>query len=285
MIPDGEAVKEWKYVQKLLQRFVELGLDRESLVIALGGGSVGDLVGFVASLYLRGIRYIQVPTTLLAQVDSAHGGKTGVNFLGYKNQIGTVYQPLATIVDTRFLKSLAQEQIIDGLGEIIKTGLIKDPSILSFLKKEKVTTLAKNPRLLTLVKKSLAVKQFYVEKDPQEFGVRKMLNAGHTIGHAIELKNKLSHGRAVLIGLREELEMCESLGLTPRTVRKQVEDLLRSLGIQLETNLSIDLRSLKHDKKLAGNQITLPVIKKVGQSRLVKIQLSTVEMYFKRLQT
>jgi len=285
LVPDGEAAKEWGQVQKLLQRFVELELDRGSILVALGGGSVGDLVGFAASLYLRGIRYVQVPTTLLAQVDSAHGGKTGVNFLGYKNQIGTIYLPLATIVDTRFLQSLKQEQIIDGLGEIIKAGLIKDSTILLFLKSKRVTTLTRDSQLLMLVKKAVAVKLFYVRKDPSEHGIRKMLNAGHTIGHAIELKYKLTHGRAVLIGLWEELSFCESLGLTPPDVGVRYAELLKSLGIKFERHLSVDWGSLRHDKKVTGDMVDFPVVKKEGESKIVKIKLSALKAYLKQIQT
>ena len=121
-IPDGESAKTWNSLKDLLTKFSEKGLDRSSIVVALGGGTVGDLVGFACSIYLRGIRYIQIPTTLLAQVDSAHGGKTGIDFLSNKNQIGRIYEPIAIIVDSRMLKSLAEKQIVDGLGEIIKCG-------------------------------------------------------------------------------------------------------------------------------------------------------------------
>src|SRR3990167_5590552 len=188
LIPDGEIAKEWEQMQTLLNKFIERGLDRKSIVIALGGGPIGDVVGFASAIYLRGIKYIQVPTTLLAQVDSAHGGKTGINFLHYKNQIGSFYQPLASVLDTRLLTHLPREQVIDGLGEIIKAGLIKDSSILALLKREKAATLMRSRRLKKIIEKSVQVKQYYVARDVKDTGIRQTLNFGHTVGHALELR-------------------------------------------------------------------------------------------------
>lgn len=273
LIPDGEKAKEWKELEKLLGKFIGLNINRTSIVVALGGGTVGDVVGFAASVYLRGIKYIQVPTTLLAQSDSSHGAKTGINFHGYKNQVGTLYAPLTTVVDIRLLKTLSQEQVIDGLGEIIKAGFIKDPSILSLLKKEQISTLIKSHRLASIIKKTIAVKQFYISKDPYEQNIRKILNAGHTIGHAIELKYKISHGRAVLIGLSREFAVYEKLGLTPPSLRKYFEALLKQLGITLDFRLRIDWKSVLHDKKVIKNTIMLPVITRVGKSKLVEVNL------------
>src|ERR1035437_1659532 len=208
-IPDGEKAKDWKELEKLLSKFIKINLDRKSIVIALGGGTVGDIVGFASSIYLRGIRYIQVPTTLLSQVDSAHGGKTGINFLKYKNQIGSFYLPIATIIDTRLIKSLSKEQIVDGLGEIIKAGLIKDVSILNILNKYNIKTLVKSKGLSKIIDKSIKVKEFFVGNDFKDNKLRQILNVGHTFGHAIELKYKISHGRAVIIGMVKELAFTE----------------------------------------------------------------------------
>ena len=191
-IPDGEKAKEWNELERLLKKFSEFNLDRKSLVVALGGGTVGDMVGFASSIYLRGIRYIQVPTTLVAQVDSAHGGKTGINFLKYKNQIGTFYLPLTVIIDSHFIQTLENEQIVDGLGEIIKYGFIKDISILSLLKKHNLKTLVKSD-LEKIIKNLLKLKEYYISKDFKDGNIRQILNVGHTIGHAIELKYKISH--------------------------------------------------------------------------------------------
>lgn len=255
-LPDGELAKEWSQVEKLLKQFGKVELDRKSIVIALGGGTIGDVVGFASAIYMRGIGYVQVPTTLLSQVDSAHGGKTGINFLGYKNQIGVYHNPLATVIDIRFLKSLSRDQLIDGLGAIKRS-----------------STLA------LLIKKSIAVKQFYIRKDPKEVYLRQILNAGHTVGHAIELKYKLSHGKAVLFGLLKELSACESLGFTPRSVRENLEILLNQLDIRIDKKLSVDLKSLYRDKKISNGTIMFPVIEKEGKAKLVPIKFSQVKKH------
>lgn len=276
-LPDGENAKEWKQIEILLKYFHKISLDRKSIVIALGGGTIGDVVGFASAIYLRGIKYIQIPTTLLAQVDSAHGGKTGINFNGYKNQVGFFNNPLAIIVDIRFLKSLSNDQLIDGLGEIIKAGLVKDSSILSLLRKEGAHVLQKKRTLALLVKKSIAVKQFYIRKDPKENYLRQILNAGHTVGHAIELKYKLSHGKAVLYGLLDELLIAESLGITPKSVRVNFVALLKKLNIKIERKFKVDLKSLHHDKKVYNDLILFPLIEREGKAKLITIKLTKLE--------
>ncbi|MDP1689567.1 MAG: 3-dehydroquinate synthase family protein [bacterium] len=273
VLPDGENAKEWVQIEKILKQFTKIGLDRKSIVIALGGGTVGDVVGFASAIYLRGVRYIQVPTTLLAQVDSAYGGKTGINFNGYKNQVGVFNNPLAIIVDIRFLNSLSNDQLTDGLGEIIKAGLIKDSSILSLLRKEGSHVFQKERILALLVKKSIAVKQFYIRKDPKEIYLRQILNVGHTVGHAIELKYKLSHGKAVLYGLLKELAVGESLGITSHTVKVNFLVILNKLNIKINNKYRTDLESLYHDKKIFHDSITMPIIEKEGKTKVVTIKL------------
>lgn len=276
LIPDGEKAKEWKELGKLLKKFSELNLDRKSIVIALGGGTVGDIVGFASSIYLRGIKYIQIPTTLLAQVDSSHGGKTGINFLKYKNQIGSFYLPIAIIIDARFIHSLSKEQIIDGLGEIIKAGLIKDVSILHTLKKYNIETFIKSKDLSKIISKSIKVKEFFVKNDFKDYGARQILNVGHTIGHAIELKYKISHGRAVLIGMIKELELTESLGLTKPSVSKNLIGLLDNLEIKIDQNMKFDCKTIIHDKKIVGNKIVFPIVEYEGKSKLINLDLKTL---------
>jgi len=276
-LPDGEAAKTLDEIEKLLTQFTKHNLDRQSIIVALGGGTIGDAAGFAASIYLRGVRYVQVPTTLLAQVDSAHGGKTGVDFRGYKNQVGAFYNPIAVVVDTRLLKSLSQEQVVDGLGEVIKAGLIKDPSILSLLRKANLATLVRSRYMSIIVRKSIEVKSFYIKRDPNEENIRQILNTGHTFGHAIELKYHLSHGRAVLIGLFQELTVGEALGITPLSVRRNLVELIARLGITLDTTARVDWKSVLRDKKVAGSSIWFPVIEKEGRSRLVKISLKKLQ--------
>lgn len=280
-LPDGEKAKEWNEVTKLLKKFIELGFDRNSIVIALGGGTIGDVVGFVSAIYLRGIRYIQIPTTLLAQVDSAHGGKTGINFSNYKNQIGSFNFPVAIVIDPRFLKSLSKEQVIDGLGEIIKAGLIKDTSILSLLKRETLESIVQSPNLSKIIDKSIKVKQYYVNKDPKDVNVRQFLNVGHTVGHAIELKYDISHGMAVILGMLQEFACTESLKLSDLSVRKSLINILDSLGIKTGKNFKVDWKIILHDKKILGNKMVFPVVEKEGKARLVKLDLKTFKKALK----
>ncbi len=277
LIPDGEKAKEWKEVEKLLRKFSEINLDRKSLVIALGGGTVGDMVGFATSIYLRGIPYIQIPTTLLAQVDSAHGGKTGINFLGYKNQVGSFATPRAIVVDPRFLTSLSRDQIIDGIGEIIKAGIIKDPSILSLLSKHTLESLVNSGDLEKIIRKSIAVKNFFIQKDFKDQNIRQILNVGHTIGHALELKYKISHGRAVINGLVRELTLTESLGLTLPLVRTRLEALLTKLTIEVDHTMNIDWKTIIRDKKVSGNKIDLPIIEREGRARIIQLDLGLLK--------
>lgn len=277
-LPNSEAAKDWNEIQKLLKKFSEKGLDRNAIVVALGGGSVGDATGFACSIYLRGIRYIQLPTTLLAQVDSAHGGKTGINFLSYKNQIGSFYQPIAIIIDTRFLKSLSNDQIIDGLGEIIKAGLIKDATILDLLKKQTVPSLLTGRSLQDIIRKSIEVKKYYINKDPNDHGLRQILNFGHTIGHALELKYKISHGKSVIMGMLAELSIGESLKITPIAIKKDLMKLLSSMGIDVEFALKPDWKTILHDKKINANSIALPIIEKEGRAKLLRLSLDKIKL-------
>lgn len=241
-VPDGEKAKQWHVLARLLKDFSRHGLDRQSIVVIMGGGTVGDLAGFAASIYMRGIRYVQVPTTLVAQVDSAHGGKTGIDFLGAKNQVGAFYPANAIVIDHRFIVSLSKSQIEDGLGEIIKYGLIQDPSILALLAKETVRSIQKSPRLASIIEKSIRVKDFYTRSDFKEHKGRIMLNFGHTYGHAIELKYGVSHGYAVLVGMLAELRLGEKLGITSMSVRKNLLELLSKLGIGVEGRFKFDGR-------------------------------------------
>lgn len=280
-VPDGEQAKEWHILGKLLEDISRLEIDRSGLIIILGGGTVGDLTGFAASIYLRGIRCIQIPTTLVAQVDSAHGGKTGINFRGFKNQVGTIHEPVAVIVDSRFIASLPPAQIVNGLGEIIKCGLIRDTSILAILKKEHRSSLPRSKRLSSLITKTIDVKSYYTRDDIQDTGRRSMLNFDHTAGHAIELKYKLNHGHAVILGMLQELAFTESLGLTVPEVRQDLLMLLQRLDIPHEKRHEISLYAVRHDKKVSGTNIMLPVVQKEGRSKLVTMDLSVLKGLFK----
>lgn len=272
LVPDGEKAKTWNKLEKLLKKFSDLALDRKSLVVILGGGTVGDMVGFACSIYLRGIRYIQIPTTLVAQVDSAHGGKTGINFGGYKNQIGSFYPPTAIIIDHRFLQSLTRAQINDGLGEIIKYGFIKDPSILDDLEKSKIDW-------YSVVQKSIRVKNYFVQRDFKDNNLRQALNVGHTIGHALELKYGLSHGTAVICGMIREFQITEKMYLTKSGVSVRLGNIVHHLNISIPKDIKADPLTIRHDKKVLGDSIEFPVVTSVGKVMVKKMKLSKLDTY------
>lgn len=275
---DGEAAKEWNVLEKLLNDFIKIGLDRKSLILALGGGSVTDLVGFASSIYQRGVPYVNIPTTLLAQVDSAIGGKTAINFSGYKNQIGSFYNSAATIIDNRFLESLKDEQMIDGVAEIIKAGLIKDITILEIIWFHGLAKLKEGSVMRELIEKAIKVKEYFVEKDPEDKDIRMILNFGHTIGHALELKYGLSHGKAVLMGTMRELKLGERLGETGMEIRSYLTKLFEKLKISFnEDQFEVDWENILHDKKTAGDKIKLPVIKRLGESVLIEVSLDKLK--------
>ncbi len=281
-IQDGEGAKDFKEFEKLLRLFVKNHLTRGSIVIAVGGGSVGDVTGFAASVYMRGISYIQLPTTLLACVDSSIGGKVAANFAGYKNNIGMTRLPLATCIDERFLLSLPRNQWVNGLAEVIKAGLIVDPQILRTLIKG-FEDIKNNPSLLrTLIRRSIRVKEKIVQIDPFEKNVRRLLNFGHTIGHAVELRNNMSHGMAVLCGMRTELLIQKELGLEYIEPLNILDAFLIQYAIRFPTNIKIDYESLYHDKKTEGDMLWLPVVERVGHGRVISVSLKKYSALIKK---
>ncbi|GGA78506.1 3-dehydroquinate synthase [Edaphobacter acidisoli] len=200
-LPAGERYKRMASVEDLAQQLAEAGADRDSLLIAFGGGVIGDLTGFLAAIYMRGIRYVQVPTTLLAQVDSSIGGKTGANLAAGKNLIGSFHHPQAVLADTDVLGTLPATELRAGLQESIKAGIIRDAKLFSYMEKNASAILAAEPKAIThVVAASVRVKADVVSKDEKESGLRMILNFGHTIGHAIEAATnykQLLHGEAV----------------------------------------------------------------------------------------
>jgi len=203
-IPAGESSKNYKTVLDISAQLMESGADRETMLIALGGGVVGDLVGFVASIFMRGIPYLQVPTTLVGQVDSSIGGKTGVDLPVGKNLLGTFYQPRAVFVNLAFLGTLPEKEFNNGLAEIIKYGAIDDEKILDVLDTHMEAVRGKDSTVLMgIIENCCQIKKSIVEIDEREHGLRRILNFGHTIGHALEAlsKYKLAHGEGVAIGM------------------------------------------------------------------------------------
>ena len=203
-IPAGEASKNLSVVQKLYEHLILSRFERRDILVALGGGVVGDLTGFTAATYLRGIQFIQIPTSLLAQVDSSIGGKTGVDFSAYKNMVGAFHQPKLVYSNVAVLKSLTEKQYISGLGEIIKHGLIRDIDYYEWLKGNREAILDRNTDvLIDMIEGSCRIKQMVVENDPEEAGERALLNFGHTLGHAVEklMNFTMLHGECVAVGM------------------------------------------------------------------------------------
>ncbi len=238
-VPPGETSKSLSQLEKLYNRCAELKLDRSAAILALGGGVVGDLAGFVASTYLRGINFLLVPTTLLAQVDASVGGKVAVDLPAGKNLIGSFYQPKFVYMDLETLKTLRPRQIREGLSEIVKHGVIKDEELFSYLEKN-IEGAGNLDREIAqfIIERSVRIKARVVEEDErEEKGKRQVLNFGHTIGHAIEGAtgyNKYSHGEAVSLGMIAAARISKKLGLTNEDLVKRIIELLKAIGLPVE---------------------------------------------------
>lgn len=233
-LPPGEQNKRLANVERLATELSIAGADRSSLLIAFGGGIIGDAGGFLAAIYMRGIPYIQVPTTLLAQVDSSVGGKTGVNLATGKNLIGSFHQPLAVFADVNVLKTLPPRELRAGLFESVKAGIIRDPSLFRFLETSRDRVLACDPAALQrVVASSVAMKAEVVGIDERESGLRMILNFGHTLGHAIEAVTgykKLLHGEAIAWGMLAALNLSRSRQLLPEKEAERIAQLIRAFG-------------------------------------------------------
>ncbi len=254
----SERRKTLRTAEKLHRKLLKMGADRNTLIVGIGGGVVTDLVGFVASTYMRGVRFGFIPTTLLGQVDAAIGGKNGVNLGGYKNIVGTITQPEFVHIDTGILKNLSDREFRSGLAEVVKSAVIGDPELFDMLEQTSFETLRSDDTLLReVIERAGAVKRKIVEGDPFEKGDRKLLNLGHTLGHAIEKSTrKYTHGEAVSIGMALIMEHSETL---PDSDKTRILNLLQRFGLPVATR--IPLRKLWHvarkDKK--GGTIVVPL--------------------------
>ena len=275
ILPDGEQEKKLKTVHKIIDRLMEAGFGRDSTLIALGGGVVGDITGFTASIFMRGINFIQIPTTLLAQVDASVGGKTAVNHKAGKNLIGTFHQPKCVICDSRFLETLKATEISAGLSEIIKYGLIYDKEFFQWLQKNTQQILSNDPVAVAhAIQRSCAIKAEIVAQDEKEQSVRALLNFGHTFGHALEKLTgygNWTHGDAVAVGMVLAARLSENMSLiTPEDVQN-IEEILTAANLPISLP-NIDpaelLAAMQSDKKVKDRNIQLVLLKNIGEAFL-----------------
>lgn len=273
---EGEAHKNLDTVNNLYEHLIEHKFDRKDLLVALGGGVVGDLTGFGAATYLRGIDFVQVPTTLLAQVDSSIGGKTGVDFRAYKNMVGAFHMPKLVYMNMNALKSLPEREFNCGLGEIIKHGFIKDREYLEEIREKKEAIRDRDPETLKeLIYKSCLIKKGVVERDPKEQGERAMLNFGHTLGHAIEKRMDFQflHGECVALGCIGALYLSYQMGNLSKEEYEQGADLIRwfqfpKLPADIDAKEIVEITKL--DKKMENGVVKFIVLKKIGEAEIVK---------------
>lgn len=269
----GESSKNIQTYQRLISAMLKNKCDRDTVIYALGGGVVGDMAGFIAATYMRGISYIQIPTTLLAMVDSSIGGKTGINTPEGKNLIGAFHQPLQTIVDVNYLSTLPQKHLINGLVESIKMFLTHDAKSFNHTVKNIDKVLNRDmPLLQTIIKNSIKIKLAVVEQDEKENNLRALLNFGHTIGHAIEKVSgyKILHGYAVGMGILVEAKIAELSGLLSPQDYLTIQSILMKLGITgkplQKLNMTKIIVATKSDKKAKSNQTRYVLLKKIGQT-------------------
>ena len=257
--PRGEGSKSFEQLERLLSAMLEASFTRGDCVVAVGGGVVGDLSGFAASCYMRGIDFYNIPTTLLSQVDSSVGGKTAVNFGGVKNIVGAFYQPKKVIIDPETLKTLERRQLMAGLAEAIKMAATSSAELFELIEKSEDL----DADLPEIIRRSLCIKRDVVEQDPKENGLRRILNFGHTVGHAVEgfNKGKLLHGECVALGMPH---MCSGEAL------ERVTKVLKKYGLPTQIEQSADelMPYLKHDKKMTANSVKVVLVDKIGQFRI-----------------
>jgi 3-dehydroquinate synthase len=285
VIDPGETSKKLNVIEALAVRMLKLGIDRSGFILAIGGGVVSDIAGFLASVYMRGIRCGCVSTTLLSQVDASTGGKNGVNLGSVKNVIGSFLQPEFVVCDTTMLRTLSENEYLSGLGELIKTGIIGDPSIIEILETRYREILTRDRQLLSeLVLKSVRFKATVVAKDEKEKGIRKILNFGHTFGHAIELSGGLEHGLAVASGMELAAAFSLEKGLAGKETKERITSLLEKYRLLRKYDLSTpEVRKLiSSDKKKTGSDISFIFIKKIGKPVVQKIPVSEIIEFYKR---
>ena len=264
-VPEGEGSKSFPVLEKLLVKMLEEGFTRRDCVVAVGGGVVGDLSGLAAALYMRGIDFYNIPTTLLSQADSSIGGKTAIDLAGIKNSVGVFRQPKKVLIDPDTLKTLPSRQIAAGYAEIVKAGLIADAALFSLFETGEVDP-------VTALYRALSVKKAVVEQDERENGLRRILNFGHTVGHGIESVTGLYHGECVALGM---IPACAP------AVRERLIPVLERLGLPTSVKADPDkvYAALLHDKKAADGKITVVRVDEPGSCKLIPLSPDELREY------
>ena len=282
---EGEERKNLTTVQKAYEFLVKQDLTRSDGIVALGGGVVGDLAGFVASTYMRGIHFVQIPTSLTAQVDSSIGGKTGVNTPFAKNMVGTFAQPDGVLIDPNVLETLGKRELIEGMGEVIKYGLIEDPELWDLLSEMDGSVDSILEHSESLIEHSCQVKRKMVVEDELDNGIRLYLNFGHTIGHAIEATagyGKVMHGEAVAMGMVQVSKVAEEKGLMPAGITQSIREMCQKFGLPVDyENWDLDklYQTLTHDKKARGNTMKLVLVPELGSATIHPVSLEEMKDY------
>ena len=281
----GEARKTLSMVKSLFGRFLRASVDRETTLVAVGGGIVGDVAGLAAARYLRGLKLVLVPTTLLAQVDASVGGKNGVNLDRFKNLIGTIRQPDLVLIDPGFLNTLPPREIRNGLAEVVKSAAIGDAGMFRYLERNSGRALALDPVVIpSLIGRSLRIKIRIVESDERESGPRRLLNFGHTLGHALERTGPIDHGAAVSIGMCAAARISARLGFIPEAEADRLVRLLRSLGLPTSAAGAARraLEFLDRDKKRSGEAIRFILPRgEMGQAVVLPIPMDALKEHLR----
>lgn len=272
-LPPGERFKTLNTVRRIYSSLIGMKMDRGGAIVALGGGVIGDMAGFAAATYMRGIDFIQVPTTVLAQVDASVGGKTGVDLPEGKNLIGAFHQPRSVVIDTSTLITLPDRELRSGLAEVVKHGIIYDQEYFDYVDANAESLLRRHEQpMVETICRSVEIKRDVVQSDEKEHGVRAILNYGHTVGHAVEALSgygKLRHGEAVAIGMVSEAILAESIGVAEAGITIKIARTLKKLGlpVRLMSSISTDeiISSIELDKKTLGGKIKLALPVKIGE--------------------
>ncbi len=275
----GEEQKNLNSISKMYQTLADFGMTRSDLIVALGGGVTGDMAGFAAATYLRGIDFVQIPTSLLAQVDSSVGGKTGVDLPFGKNLVGAFHQPIAVLIDPDTLSTLSNKFISDGMAEVIKYGCIKDARFFEFLANENALE-----HIEEVIETCVSVKRDVVSRDEKEKGERILLNFGHTFGHSIEKLydfKGITHGMAVAIGMVLIASAGEKQGITEHGTTEKIAEVCKKYGLPTTTEFTFRemADSAKNDKKSVGSSINLVMLSKIGTSLTKKVSFEDLEQF------